>query len=98
MGGKTEEIFHSLKLIVSFAKERDTLAKYNELAEHMKEVAYFNSSAGASFAGCIIFVILVFLAWIFGVAKFFVDMGWNNVRTGEEHTFVEVIIVAESMM
>ena len=68
LGGFTEEMLGSLKLIISFGKEHEKLEEYKALAHESYEVAkksaILNGFMGGSFFACILYFSC--FSWVIG--------------------------------
>lgn len=95
LGGVTEEIFHSIKLIASFANEEHAMERYEKEAQKAKEVSF----TAARWTGLIHAMFNTFMfafnLWAYALAAILIYNGYNNPSTGEPYTIVEIIMVTQ---
>lgn len=91
LGGFTEEMLSSLKLIVSFGKEQDKIAEYKILAEKAykksRRSAIINGIVGGGFYG----IMIGFSCFSWGVGFFFIKYEIENPRYGRITTVADIV-------
>ena len=91
LGGLTEEILSSIKLIISFGKEKDMLNEYKDLAELTFNKSKTSSMLAGSMMGIFFGLIIGFVVFSWAIGFVFIKWEIKNPRTDEVTTVSEVV-------
>jgi len=98
LGGFSEEILSTMKLVVSFAREDLILKKYKEKSEVTRTISRKANTFQSAFFGVIRCLMFGFFVYTFYVATLLVENKVDNPNTGEPYTIVEIVAITQSMI
>jgi ABC-type multidrug transport system fused ATPase/permease subunit len=96
LGAHTEETLSALKLIISFAQEDITLAKYDKIADDTKVISKravkFQGMMGCMF----MFSMFGFYIYSYGTASALLEHNVNNPLTDDRYSIAEIVAVSQA--
>lgn len=96
LGAHTEETLSALKLVISFAQENLTLAKYDKIADDTMKVSKKAVIMQGTMGCMFMFSMFGFYIYGYGIASAFLEHSVNNPMTNEPYSIREIIAVTQA--